>query len=346
MINHKADNTIVVLLKACVKSKDLYEGSRIHAHILKVGLLEASPYVIGRSLISMYSKCGSLSKAQQVLEELPLRDIICWNSLLIGLVQKGQDHDVLNCFEYMQHEGIHPDSVTFTCVLKCCAKVRCLDKGEEIHDRIIDIGLLEKDAMLGTALVDMYAKCGQFARAEKVLKELPVRDLVTWSALIAGYAQQGFAREALSCLEQIESEGLSPDNVTFLCVLSACGHSGLSDEAQIVFENMTKKYGITPNLEHHTSMIVAFGCTGQFDKALSVIKAMPSSDHSVIWLTLLGACKKWGNVKLGKLIFDQALQVDDTCAVAFVLMANIFTMAGMQEDAEKIEAMRLKYAAF
>ena len=92
-------------------------------------------------------------------------------------------------------------------------------------------------------------------------------------------------------------------------------------------------------------MMIICGCLGRFEKAMSVIKAMPDPVRPVIWLTLLGACRKWGNVKLGTFVFDQVLQLDDVCTTAYVLMANIFATAGMHEDAEKVETMRLKYAS-
>ena len=181
-------------------------------------------------------------------------------------------------------------------------------------------------------------------KAEKVLEDLIIRDVISWNTLISRYAQQGQGRAALNCFEWMQSEGLSPNEVTFLCILSACSHSGLLDEAEMLYGNMSKKYGVDPNIEHHTCMVLAFGCGGHFDKVMSVIKAMPSSDYPAVWRALLGACRKWGNVELGRLAFDQALQLDTTCAAVYVLMANIFASAGMHEDAERIEAMRMKYA--
>ena len=93
-------------------------------------------------------------------------------------------------------------------------------------------------------------------------------------------------------------------------------------------------------------MVIIYGCAGHFDNAVSLINASAASEYPVIWLALLGSCQKWGNVKLGRLAFDQAVQLDNTCSAAYVLMAKIFTGAGMQEDAEKVEAMRLKYATW
>ena len=199
-------------------------------------------------------------------------------------------------------------------------------------------GWLVKDIMLGNALVDLYAKCGMLTKAEETLEELPIRNVVSWSTVITGYAEQGQGHEALNSFERMKSEGICPDEVTCLCVLSACCHSGLLDEAQMLFGNMHKEYGIIPKLAHHTCMVMAFGGAGCFDKAMSVIKVMPSCDYLAIWLGLLGSCRKWGNVKLGRVAFDRALQLDDACGTAYLLMADIFASTGMQNDAEKLEA--------
>ena len=91
-------------------------------------------------------------------------------------------------------------------------------------------------------------------------------------------------------------------------------------------------------------MIMVFGYAGRFDEAISVIEAMPSLDDGAVWLALLAACRKWANVEIGRLAFDQAVQLDESCGASYILMTDIFAASGMQEDAEKVEAMRLKYA--
>jgi pentatricopeptide repeat protein len=230
--------------------------------------------------------------------------------------------------------------------LKASSSTGAIDITEEIHEQILNRNLLDKDVVLGTALVDAYAKCGLLEKSQRVLKELPTRDVVAWNTLIAGLAQQGQGHEALNCFEVMQSEGFSPDAVTLLCILSACGRSGLLDEAQEIFGNMASKYKVTPNVKHHTCMVVVFGYAGLFDKAMSVIEVMPSSDYHDVWVALLGACRKWGNVELGIVAFDQAVQLDDSCAVAYVLIANIFAAAGMKKDADRVEAMRRKYAVW
>ena len=336
--------TFLGTLKACGMIGALGQGKMLHDRIIRNGI--ELDITIGSALVDMYVKCGSLGEAHILSERIPNKNIVLWGALIAGYAEQDQCHEALDCFEQMCSEGICPNVVTFICILKACGKIRAIDKGKQIHDEIMSRGLLEKDVVLGNALVDMYAKCGMLIKAQQVLEELPVRNLVSWSALIAGYAQQGQGYEALDCFKRMQTEGHTPDEVTFLCVLSACYHSGLLDEAEQLFGIMSREYGITPSIEHHTCMVMVFGAGGNFDKALSVIKAMSLSDFPTIWVALLGACRKWGNAKLGILAFDQTVQLDDSCAAAYVLMANIFAATGMQKDAEKVESMRQKYAGW
>jgi pentatricopeptide repeat protein len=330
-------------LKACGNTRAAGIGQEIHDKIVMRGLLKTD-IALGNALVDMYVKCGMLAKAQEVLKELPTNNVISWSSLIAGYACQGDGQEALKCFEQMQNEGLSPNPVTFISILKACGSLGAIDRGKQIHDDVLSRGLLHKDVLLGTALVDMYAKCGFLTRAREVLEELLGRDVVSWNALISGYAEHGHCHEALVCFNQMHGEGLSPNVVTFLAVLTACSHSGLLDEAQILFGNMTGEYGFSPNVEHHTCMMGVLGCAGLFNNAISVIKAMPTSNYPGVWRALLGACRKWGNVELGKLAFDQALQLDTACAVVYVLMANIFASAGMKEDAERIEAMKVRYA--
>ena len=213
--------TLTCVLKACGTIGALRKGKEIHYMIMTRGLL-ANNLMLGTTLVDTYAKCGLLEKAQQVLEELPVRDNVSWNALLAGYVQHGKDFEALKYFAVMQREGLSPDEATFSSVLKACGTTGAMDKGIQIHDEILSKGLIKTHAMLGTALVDMYVKCGVLSKAQKVLEELPIRDKFSWNALIAGYAEEGHSNQVLECLEQMQRENLSPDDVTFLSILNAC----------------------------------------------------------------------------------------------------------------------------
>eukprot|EP00250_Pteridium_aquilinum_P011044 c19800_g1_i1 orf=75-860(+) len=137
----------------------------------------------------------------------------------------------------------------FVALLRACAKNKDLYRGTRVHDDILKWGLLENCT---DALVTMYAKCGALEKAQEVFDELLVRDQVSWTALIAGYVQQGQGEQVLNCFERMQGDGLSPDAVTFSCVLNACSHLGLVEEGHEHFVSMNTKYGIEPDVEHYT----------------------------------------------------------------------------------------------
>ena len=154
------------MLKACTKEKDICEGTKIHALIRNKGFFKKNPYV-ACCLINMYVQCGAFDKAKDVVEKLPIQNVVAWNALISGYAKQGKGEEALKCFQYMQHHGISPDVVTFLCILKACVSLSDVDKGKEIHDEIVRKGLLEKHIELGNALVDMYAKCGELEKAQK-----------------------------------------------------------------------------------------------------------------------------------------------------------------------------------
>ena len=238
----------------------------------------------------------------------------------------------------MQDEGVSPDAVTYASILKACGSIGDKDRCLRIHTEVVNKGFDKGCHQVCNTLIDLYVKRGLFEEAQKVFDGIQVRTIVSWNALITGYAQQGQIHEALECFESMQNEGLSPNEATFSCVLCACIYLGLLDEAQMLFKNMSGKFRITLNFEHQTCMVMVLGCAGHFESAISLIKVMPC-DYTSGWLALLAACRKWGHVKLGRVAFEQAVQLDSHCAAAYALMASIFVAAGMKEEAQKVKSI-------
>jgi pentatricopeptide repeat protein len=333
--------TFASTLKACGGAGAVDKGERIHGEIVDRGLFGSSD-ALGNALIDMYAKCGMLGKAQQMLEdEAPIiaDDVASWNALIVEHARRERYNEALDCYERMcsgERRSLCPDVITYVGILKACGNAGAIDKGEAVCDEIRKRGLLAGNLVLGNAIIDMYCKCGAMAMAEELLEQLHVRDTASWNAVISGYAQRSRGQEALNRFEEMGIEGLYPDDATFLCVLSACSHSGLVNEAWILFCSMNRGDAIVPKLEHHSCMLVLLGYSGHFAKAMSLIKEMGSSDHPILWLGILGACRKWGNVKLARLAFEEILKLDGACAEAYVIMADIYAVAGMPESAEKL----------
>jgi pentatricopeptide repeat protein len=207
--------------------------------IVNSGLLDKH-IVLATALVDMYAKCGIMTKAKQVLDSLSARDVVSWNALISGYIQAGQCHEALDCMQRIYNECLSLNSVTFICILKACATIGAINKGKQIHERIMNSGLLETDLVLGNALIDMYARCGMVSQAREVLEDLPTRDVVSWNTLICGYVQYAQNQEALYSFDRMQSEGLTPDVVTFMCILKACGNIGAIDKGKQIHEDILK----------------------------------------------------------------------------------------------------------
>ena len=261
--------TLICALKACSTIGAPEKGKIIHAEIERQGLLE-SDIVVGNSLVDMYARCGLLVKAQKVLEELHDQNVITWNALISGYTQHDECHEALNCLHRMQIVGICPNMITFICILRACGHMGALNKGKQIHREIVSRSLLEKNSDLVNALVDMYAKCGALEKAQEVFDKLLVRDAVSWNALIAGYAEHDYSKEALRCFEEMQFEGVLPDSIAVACVLKACAHLGAFRKGQEIYNTVVKTRALKMNPFIRTTMIDLYGKGGSLDKGLSI----------------------------------------------------------------------------
>mgnify|MGYP000580168420 CR=1 FL=1 len=332
--------TYACILKSCGIVGSLEVGEDINTKIRKQGLLQKN-VVLNTALVDMYSKFGALEKAQEVCEKLLVQDVIPWNALLTGYCQHGLGQEALNCFRSMRNKGIRPDVVTYVCVLKASSIVKSIEVGEDIDTQVRKQGLLQKNIVLGTALVDMYFKCGKLDKAREVFEQLPVRDVVSWNAMIAGYAQIGQVKASLNAFHKMVEQGSKPDDITFLLLLTACNHAGLVEDGQMYFDAMSSVYSLTPDLEHYSCMVDLFSRAGHFEKAISMVEKVGPEYRFRLWSVLLGACRKWRKVELGKWVFEQSIHLEVDNAAAYICMRDIYADAGMQGEVDQINALRI-----
>ncbi|KAH7434292.1 hypothetical protein KP509_06G009700 [Ceratopteris richardii] len=314
--------TFICLLKACSSIRAADKGEELCAEIDRQGLLGKN-MVLGTALIDMYANCGMVPQAQEIFDIFAARDVAMWTALISGYANQGRDDDALNCFERMQEDGFSPDALTFSCILKACGSLGAITKGSQIHEEIQRQGLLAGDAMLGTALVHMYVKSGNLTKAQKVFDDLPMRPVSLWTVLIAGYAEFGHVETVFALFMKMRREGLEPDVILFVVLLTACSHSGLLEEAQLWFQNMSCIFGIAPTVEHYACIIDAFSRAGHFHKALSIISRVSDSHGLKLCSTLLGSCREQSSVELGLWAFGNAVYHDKSCAGTYVSMSNI-----------------------
>jgi len=328
--------TYVGVLNACAGLRALEEGRRAHQLIMQTGC-EADVFV-GSSLIDMYAKCGSMEEASRVFNKLPSR-VVCWNAMIFGHVKCGEGHKALQLFQKMQHEGVQPDPATYVGVLNACANVVALEEGRRTHERIIQ-SRCESNVFVKSSLVDMYAKCGSMEDACRVFNTMPSHDVVSWNALLGGFAMHGQGKEALVHFERMCEEGVHPDDITFVCLLSACSHAGFVDEGLRFNALMTTVYRIPAKLEHYTCMVDLLGRAGHLQEAENMIQGMPCKPNAAIWRALLGACRVHGNVEMGERMAKRVLELEPKNAAAFVLLSNLYAATGNLELSESVERQR------
>jgi pentatricopeptide repeat protein len=324
--NHITPNvvTFIYALKACGSISASDQGKQIHDLVSRDGFLDKHAS-LGNALVDMYVRCGCLSEAEDVFDGLFARDVISWTTLFGHASSKKEG---LQFFEQIKQEGVLPNDVTFLSMMKACGSMGTTSLGKRIHVQILGQSLVREKHTIGSALVDMYAKCSELPMALEAFSELGVRNVVSWTALIAGYGHVGEEDTVIRLFNKMIGEGIQPDSVTFTVVLHACGHSGVLEKGQLYFELMSAIYGIVPTSEHHACMVGLFSRAGHFDEAVAAIRKMPMPDHLPAWSSLLGACQKCGNVEIGELAFKLMATSDDKVAGAYVSMSNIYAQRG------------------
>jgi pentatricopeptide repeat protein len=329
--------TLIGVLNACASMFALQEGRCTHEQIIESGW--ESDVFVGSSLVDMYAKCGSMEDAERVFNKMLSRNVVTWNTMILGYVKCGQGSKALELFQQMQQEGVQSDPVTFVGVLNACASMVALEEGRHAHEQIIQSGY-ESVAVVGNSLIDMYAKCGSMEDAWKVFNKMRSRDVVTWTAILGGCAMHGHGKDALQHFERMCEEGVEPNDVTFVCLLSACSHAGLVDEGMHCYTSMITDYMISAQLEHYTCMVDLLGRAGLLQEAENMIMAMPCEPHVAPWMALLGACRIHGNVEMGERVAKQILELDPENSAGYVLLSNIYAAAGNMHLSENVEQQR------
>eukprot|EP01018_Ginkgo_biloba_P003034 Gb_26694 [translate_table: standard] len=328
--------TLWSLLRACASLGTLDEGKRIHSLIIKSGV--ESDVFVGSALVDTYTKCRSVEDARHMFDIMPRENVLSWNSMIAGYSQNGHDEEALKIFRQMKHEGIKLNQFTFSCVLSACVNIASLEQGKQVHACIIK-NWFESDVLAMNALVDMYAKCGCIEGTRQVFERMSTRDVVSWTAMIAACAQHGCGEEALKRFEQMQSAGIKPNHITFVCVLSACSHTGLVDEGRRHFDAMTQIYSITPRAEHYACMVDLLARSGQVDKAEEFIHGMPFEPGASVWGALLGACRIHDKMEIGKRVAGYLSKLEPQNVGTLVLLSNIYAAAGRWDDVAKVRKL-------
>ncbi|XP_039064830.1 pentatricopeptide repeat-containing protein At5g50990-like [Hibiscus syriacus] len=361
--------TVCNVLEACKVSSDYKTASAIHTRIFKLGY-GTYPSLVA-TLMSTYLQCDCLVLARKLLDQvfrsdfnvvvanlviehlmrlgehgfakkfflkMPVRDLMTWNLMIGGYVKNARFEEALSLFCEMLGSNLEPDKFTFASVMTVCARLGAVNHALWVH-RLMTKKEIELNAILSSALIDMYSKCGRIQTAKEVFNSADRSDVSVWNAMINGLATHGLPFDAIAVFSKMEDENILPDSITFIGILTACSHSGLVEEGQTYFNLMSSHYSVQPQIEHYGAMVDLFGRAGQLEEAYAIIEAMPMEPDVVIWRLLLSACRTYRKPELGEVAIANISRLKSGDCV---LLSNMYCSMKRWESAEGVRDMMKK----
>ncbi|KVH98106.1 Pentatricopeptide repeat-containing protein [Cynara cardunculus var. scolymus] len=289
-------------------------------------------------IIASFIKMGDIDFAKRMFRKMPKRDLVSWNTMIGGFVRNARFQEAFGFFRKMLSSNVEPDKFTFSSIITACARVGALDLAKWIHGLLTE-RRVELNFILSSALIHMYSKCGKIGTAKAIFRSVKHDDVSVWNSMINGLAMHGLAMDAVATFSEMEADNILPDSVTFVGLLTACSHCGLTQHGREYFDLMSRKYLIKPQLEHYGSMVDLFGRAGLLEEAYEVIKGMPIDPDVVIWKAFLSACRTHRNPELGEVALSKLSHLDSG---DYVLLSNTYCSVSKWDAAAKVRHMMKK----
>ncbi|CAN6295513.1 unnamed protein product [Urochloa humidicola] len=359
--------TVSSVLHACAQLKAVDFGVRVHRFAAENGL--DMDVAVWNSMVGFYAKCGRLQYARELFEGMPKKDsvsysamitgymnyghvekgmelfrrvdaqgISIWNAVTAGLVQNGHQSDVLGLLHEMIGSGMLPNSATLSIIIPSVPLFSTLLGVKQAHGYAIRNNY-DQSISVVSALIDAYSKAGFFYGALKVFELTGDRSKIVWTSIISAVAAHGEASEALHLFNAMVSAGIRPDTIAFTAVLTACAHAGKVTDARKIFDSMQVVFGITPVMEQYACMVSALSRAGMLKDALELVRSMPFEPNAKVWGPLLNGAAEFGDVELGRFVFDRLFMIEPKNTGNYIVMANLYSNAGKWEEAEVIRNM-------
>ncbi|XP_026421112.1 pentatricopeptide repeat-containing protein At1g03540-like [Papaver somniferum] len=306
------------LLQTSVKANSFNHGLQIQSHIIKSGL-EADRFV-GNSLLSLYFKlCSDFSESEKVFNNLLVKDVISWTSMVSGYVRAGKPKQSLEIYCKMLEVGIESNAFTLSAMIKACSGLGDLRLGICFH-AVVFVRGFDKNHVISSALIDMYGKNASPDDAHGVFEEMTEPDFVCWTTVISAFTRNDRYEKALEFYYLMQSKYNSfADEFTVGTVLTACGNLGRVKQGKEVHAKVVTA-GICGNVIVESSLVDMYGKCGLVSCSRQVFDRMPKK-NSVSWCALLGAYCQNGDFGSVIGIFREMEKTDDLYSFGTVLRA-------------------------
>ncbi|XP_024540201.1 pentatricopeptide repeat-containing protein At4g02750 [Selaginella moellendorffii] len=285
-------------------------------------------------LMAAYCQSGDPHQVQAIFDRMRDRDDVSWSTLVGAYAQSNQHRTSMELFKKMDVEGYKPTRFTFMSVVDACGKLSALREGRVLHSSIMN-SALKWDVVLQNGIVNMFGRCGSVEESSSAFQEMLQRDAVSWSIMISAFAHNGHGAEALETFLAMNLDGQTPDELTFVSILSVCAHAGLLRDARGHLVDMVGDYALVPGLDHYVCLVDLLCRSGRLGAAEELVETMPYEPHGSAWLTLLAACKMQGDLKRGARVGKSFLATDPDTSAPYALLSSIYA------EAKRVNEMRI-----
>ncbi|KAK3142867.1 hypothetical protein QOZ80_4BG0352850 [Eleusine coracana subsp. coracana] len=332
---YPSSETLTAVIAALTESRSLQQGEKLHCLGLRSGLIDT---ILAASFVDFYAKCGNIVSSYRLFEEFKGKSSCIWSAMIWAYIHHGRFIDVINLFGRMMESSLAFTSNALQGLVISCTELGASRFGKATHGYIIRNNnvLGSGNSALETSLIKFYARCGNVYLAERCFNSIFHKDIVSWSSMIEAYSSHGYGREALVLFNQMLKEGVRPNGVTFLSLLSACSHSGLVSEARGLFDCMTRKFGISPELGHYTCMVDVLGRSGNLEEAVKVIRDMKVKPDGRIWGAVLASCRTHSNSKIAYFAAQKLMELEPDNVGYHVVLSNVQAGDGRWGSVENI----------
>lgn len=288
-----------------------------------------------------YTKNGFIDMAKGLFDKMPDRSLICWTAMISGYSQNGRPSEALSLFRRMESSRVKPDAFTMTALISALAQLGRADLANWIGSYVDREGIEQNEQVL-TALVDMHAKCGNMEEACHIFEKIPHKDVFSYSAIITGLASHGHEIKALEIFQRMLAENIEPDHITFVGVLTACGHKGLVEDGMSYWESMIKDYNIQPDVDHYACVVDMLGRAGKLNDAHNLVQGMPMGPQPGSLGALLAACRTYGNVEIAESVAEQLFKLEPENTGNYMLLSSIYASKEQWDEARKVREVMKK----
>ncbi|CAI9096510.1 OLC1v1032675C1 [Oldenlandia corymbosa var. corymbosa] len=316
--------TLASILSACGELGFSELGCQIHSYALKLGI---STEFVQNSLIAMYCKGELFDSAHRVFSMTKQKGIVAWNAIISGLAQNGRSKEALAFFNEMHSNAIEMNDITFLSAIQACSNLGYIEDGKWIHHKLITNGV-RNDLYIDTALVDLYAKCGDLQMAQRVFDTMFERSVVSWSILIGAYAVHGQADVAISFFWKMIGSGTRPNEIIFMNILSACRHAGYLEAGKSFFKSMINDFGIEPNFEHYACLVDLLSRAGDLHGAYEIITSMPSPVDASVWGAFINGCRIHQRMDIIESMKENLVNMHTDDTGYHTLLSNLYAEGG------------------